>query len=266
MDAVAGEEPAGQPALVEPVRAVVAEQEGSLGCDVGCEARRAANRYLVPRARRGPAGCRVDQVMLLLAAAEPAPLRAAARSETAGDEPHRSAIRQRHVEWRVRGQVAARRDEAGVGEEAQRVVHGGRLDDAVQVKPPAEDEHAAVERDRAGTRGLRWLVARRQLGEVAVVARAFQGGAESRVDQAGGGVPSAQRGLDHSREQRRHKRGARRRIDAAELAVGPEAAEDRIALLEQRLHPRGLGGRGALDDDLATHGLEDHGPRMQAVP
>ena len=104
---------------------------------------------------------------------------------------------------------------------------------------PRLGEHSAVERDRAGPRRLDRLVTRRQVGEVAVVARAFQGGAEGRVDQAAGGAHEhAARFRPSAQTAARPALARRGRIDAAELAVGPEAAEGRVALLEQRPHLR----------------------------
>jgi len=195
-------------------------------------------------------------VVLLFAAAQPAPLRAAARGEAAGDQPHRAAARQLDLQRRVRRHVAAGRDPARPREQPQGFVDRRGLDDAVEVEAPAYHEHAPVEPDRAGGRNAGRLVARLELVEVPVGARFLERVAQGRHDEPAGGLLGPERRPDHAREERRHQRRSVRRVDAAQLAAASKAAEGRIADLEQRAHAVELRRRGTLDHDLAAHRLE----------
>src|SRR5207244_3059356 len=99
-----------------------AEEVRRLRRDVGREAARAAHRDLLPRAPRGEAAGRIDEVVLLFSTAQPAATASAARSEAAGDETHRGAPRHGDVHLAPGRQVPAGRDEARAAEPLQRVV------------------------------------------------------------------------------------------------------------------------------------------------
>jgi len=140
------EEPAREPALVEPARAVVGEEDGRSRGDVGGEARGCCDGHLVP-ARPGRTPCpRIDEVMLLDAATHPAPRRLAARGETSRGKPDGTAAGHCNDDLAARREIAARRDEASLRQEAEGVVDDEALDDAVEVEERA-----------AGTRYEKWL-------------------------------------------------------------------------------------------------------------
>ena len=118
-----GEEPARKAALVEPARPVLAEQEGRLRRDVGHE----SSLYRRPSPR--PTGsCDGRPVAGSIRWCCSGPRRSQrrfvlpARGETAGHEPHGRAARQRYVDLAARGEVAAGRDEALPGDQAERLV------------------------------------------------------------------------------------------------------------------------------------------------
>ena len=107
--------------------------------------------------RRAPrAG--VDQMVLRLAAAQPVPGAGAARGHAAVLERDRAAAREADDHrLAVRGDVAARGDEAGLVEQRRGIVDRHRLDDAVQVERgaggPDEQARARPERTPVGGRG-----------------------------------------------------------------------------------------------------------------
>jgi hypothetical protein len=102
--------------------------------------------------------------------------------------------------------------------------------------------------------GLRRLDGGPQLGEVAVVAGGFDRRAKRRVDEAVGVARRTHGDEEHLCECRRdpddRSRGG---IDAAQLAVGAEAAERAVALGEEALDRAPLRRGRAADGDDATH-------------
>src|SRR4051794_34012615 len=128
---VCPQEAAGQVTLVQPVRAVVAQQERRLGGDICIHARGAGRRHLLPARPRRPAGGGIDQMVLLTSAAAPGAPAAAAGGKAAGLEPNGVAPGQLHVDRSAGGDVAAGGDPALAAEAAERVVDGTRLDHAV---------------------------------------------------------------------------------------------------------------------------------------
>ena len=144
----------------------------------------------------------------------------------------------------------------GLGEQPERVVDRGRLDDAVQVElhAAAEHEHAPVELDVPRRRGVReWCLRRLQAREVAVVPRCLERRPKRRIDEAVRLLARPQRGLDHPREQRRHEAAAAAGVDGVQLALRAKATEDRVALGEQRPHRCELLGGRPLDEDVTPH-------------
>ena len=258
-----GEEPARKAALVEPVGPVLAEQEGRLRADVGHEAGRPADRHLLPRALRWPAGRRDRSD-----GAAPAPPRSQRRfvfplvARPPRDESHGHAVRQARRRPR-RVWLDRRRPRRNPPRESNPKASSTAidLDDAVQVEPDtarAAPAHGQEELDpfKPRWRGPGRRRARRPgRGEVAVVPGRLDRRAERRIDEALGdlGAPSSAC-LEHPREQWRDDSSPRaRRSPRSELALLPEPAEDPVALLEQRPDPGELLRRGACDEDLATH-------------
>src|SRR5438477_7747199 len=96
-------EAAGNAAVVEPRRSVLAEKERGFRGDVGGETARAGRSDLLPRRVTRLARTRVDEVASARGGA--------ARREAALDHADRAAVRQRHVDRAADGDVAAGRDE-----------------------------------------------------------------------------------------------------------------------------------------------------------
>ena len=137
-------------------------------------------------------------MVLLPSAAAPGAPSPAAGGKSAGLESHRAAPGQLHVDGCARGDVAAGGDPALAVEARQRLVHGARLDDAVQI-----ELHAGGHAQQLVTRldpvpatcGRRcgWLRPVKAVPEVAVIASRPQGGADRGVDQAAGLAGGPQR-------------------------------------------------------------------------
>src|SRR5439155_7171939 len=245
---------------VEHVGPALAEQVAELRGRVCGEAGPAARGYLLPRRLRGAAGARVDQMMLELAAAQPAALRAPARGEAAGDELHRAAARDRDRQTATRGEVSTGRDVAVAREERERVVDGHRLYDAVQVEESLRRElhaergraHLAPAPPRAGA-GRARITSANPL-EVVVVAGSLNGSADRRIEHAVRRAGEIERRSERAGERRRDAdEPALSRVHAVKFALGPKAAEDAVTLVEERAHGLELRGRRAGDDDLAAH-------------
>ena len=163
---------------------------------------------------------------------------------------------------------AAHGDVAACGDEAvtRELVDGGvdrkAFDDAVEVElrrriaehePPGDPD---VPPAAQGRRPRRRPVAG-ELGEVAVVSRRLDRRAERRVDEAVGARRRAQRDLDHLRELRGDGNDAPGgAVDAAQLAVGAEAAEGLLQRGEELLDRLELARRRAADDNLGSHRAE----------
>ena len=85
--------------------------------------------------------------MLDAAVAAPAPLGAPARRDPAAADTDGASVRQGDDGTAADSDIAAGGDEAGSGEQVQRLVGGERLDDAVQIEPDPgrSEEHPADE-------------------------------------------------------------------------------------------------------------------------
>ena len=163
------------------------EEQRRLGGDVCRQAGGAADRHLRPGRLGRPAGARVDQVVLRLSAAQPAPPRRPARREPAG----RRARHRRRSSATSTAPRVARSPPAETNPSPSRsagcAIDRERLDDAVQVElhaagqaqHRAEPPQAAAQRARA--RPARSLS--RPSGEVPVVAGRHDRGADARIDE-----------------------------------------------------------------------------------
>ena len=146
--------------------------------------------HLLPRRSRRQAGARVDQVVLLRAAAQPAALRSCRSSRgRLRRSAHGAAARQRDVDRPRVARSPPAETKPGAGEQRERVVDRQRLDDAVQVELHARGRARAAGRAAATPRqAAQRGPARRRVGvelvEVAVVAGRLDRGAERRVDEA----------------------------------------------------------------------------------
>src|SRR5205807_1317778 len=135
-------------------------------------------------------------------------------------------------------------------------------DDAVQVEEKAR--RAPEEGRRGGQRAPPprrdvpdRLRIRLELGEVARVAERLDRGADGRVDEAAGPRGGSERDADGAGELLRDGHDlAARAVDARELAVRPESAEEAVALVEEPGDRAELVLAGAADDDLAAHRAE----------
>jgi hypothetical protein len=202
-------------------------------------------------------------MVLQLAAAEPAPVRRAARGDTAGEHPQRPAVREADGGLPAGGDVPARSDEAVARHEVKRRIDCERLHDAVQVeqRPGRSREQPAREPDRPPAAGLRRarrpLVADRQRGEVPVVAGRLDSAAERRIDEP---VRRRRRGKRVTQDGREEPRDDQRprvlAVDAVQLAVGPEAREGAVPAIEEALDGLELIVAQAADDDVDAHRAE----------
>jgi hypothetical protein len=101
---------------------------------------------------------------------------------------------------------------------------------------------ARTARHRPGEAGLRRARRRTKPAEVAVVADRFDRLAKRRVDKTARARRGLQRDPDHLGERGRNgDDGARRAVDAAQLAVRAKAAEGSVALREKALDRARLG-------------------------
>src|SRR5207237_2663649 len=122
--------------------------------------------------------------------ADPAPPVGAARREPAGVERDGVPAGELDLDAARRRDVAARGDRAAVGEQLERIVDGGALDDAVQVELDAgareqrPDEPETPPGRNCGASGRALVV--HELREVAVVAGGGDRGANGRRDDATG--------------------------------------------------------------------------------
>ena len=253
------QEAAGQAAFVQPVGALVAQQERRLGGDIGIQARGARHRHLLPARLRRPAGDGIDQVVLLPSAAAPGAPSPAAGGKAAGLEPHGAAPGQLHVDRSARGDVAAGGDPALAVEAGKRLVHGTRLDHAVQIELHAGghaqqlvarlDPVPATCDRRCGR--LRPVEA---VPEVAVVASRAQGGADRGVDQPAGLVGGPQRQFKHVGERAGDAdRPAGAGVHRVQLAAVDKAAEATLVAIEQGANPPRLLGRRPGHAHVAAH-------------
>ena len=269
------DEPPGQAALVEPVRPVLAEQERRLRGDVGGDAAPGRDGHLAPAASRRAAGagsirwcctapprCQRRLVVPLVAS----PPRSSRDGSARGHRDRRLARGRRRRRRPTTKPVAV--------EQTESVVDGQGLDDAVQVEPqarrareqPPGELHGAPVTARSSGRGRRSASSER---EVAVVAGRLDRDAERRVDEAV--RSSARRPAPPERRARRGERpppSRRARVDEPQLALGAEAAEDAVPLVEEPPHAAELVGRRAADDDVDAHraeGLRRHSSPPAAV-
>src|SRR4029077_14115279 len=104
---------------------------------VGAEAGGGRDGDLVPVRTGRTAHPRIDQVMLLDAAAQPASPRLAARGETSRFQSYGAAARKAHDDLAARREVATGRDEAALGQKAKSLVDDETLHDAVEVEQGA---------------------------------------------------------------------------------------------------------------------------------
>ena len=133
-DGLTGSEAPRQPALVQPGRTVVREQEGSLRRDVRSNAGPGRNGDLVPARLCRPAGARIDQVMLDGPAASPRALRLAAGRDPAREQAQRAVARKADDRAAADSHVSAGGDEGIAGSQLQRRIDGQRLDHPVEVE------------------------------------------------------------------------------------------------------------------------------------
>src|SRR4051812_13538476 len=211
-------------------------------------------------------------MVLLDAAAQPAPAGDRAGREAAAADGDDVAVGQLDLERAGRREVAAGGDEAPVREQRESVVDRAALDDAVQVQlqPRGAPEQTADRPHRPPVRNARrdsWPPeVRAQEREVAVVPGGGHRRADRRCDEAARGAGGLERDLDQVGELREHDDQLRgRAVDTDELAVRAEAAEDRIAALEEGADRRELGGPSAADGDLTAHrreALDVHDPPL----
>jgi hypothetical protein len=195
--AVVVDEAPREPAAVEPRRPGLPEEERGLRGDVRRDAVLCSHRDVAPGGARRPAGGRIDQMVLRLAAATPAAPRDAARREAAAVEANRVAAGQADVDRPGRRDVATCADPA-VADEREGVVDRLALDDAVQVEHHrlGAQEHPSAQPQREQGRDrhrLDRLAVEGKRREVAVVAGAYQCATGGRGDQAAGGVSCVER-------------------------------------------------------------------------
>ena len=197
------------------------------------------------------------------AATRPTAPRAAARGEGAAAELDGAATRQADGQRPAGREVPACTDPARSPQEIERLVHGERLDNAVEVEPNPDRQPKELLVGPDGTPSLPTCVHEHkwtcgvELHEVAVVPGRLELRAERRVDEAGRLRGGVERDGEHAGKERRHGDGPPGGgVDGVELAGRHEATEDRVVVPEERLDGRSLPLRRAADDDRATHRLE----------